>query len=50
LDETVVATLFVDEKRENQFSLQLVMSGNQIVSSGYLEVADKQDGRLSPVA
>ncbi len=48
LDETVVATLFVDEKRENQW---MVMSCNQLVPSGYYpEVADPQGGRLSPVA
>jgi hypothetical protein len=43
LDETVVATLFVDEKRENQFSLRSVMSGNQLVPSSYPKVADTQD-------
>ncbi len=43
LDETIVATLFVDEKRENQSSLCSVMSGNQLVPSSYLKVADTQD-------
>jgi hypothetical protein len=43
LDETVVATLFVDENRENQFSLHSVMSSNQLVPSGYPKVADTQD-------
>jgi len=48
LDETVVATLFVDEKRENQFSLRFIMSGNQLVPSGYYpEVADTQLFHLS---
>jgi hypothetical protein len=43
LDETVVATLFVDEKRENQFSLRSVMFGNQLLPSSYPKVADTQD-------